>query len=269
MSTKEEIVDNLRNKDLSAEPELLGFPPLVQALWVLAIVKDKARVRRITAKTISYILAELKEIDLKERAIINAFTGTKKGKAKIDKDNGKTYYEIMSPGRKFLQDSLDHSIKNTEDRVLFFTGEKGWTDLNKNFPKVIELLKGDLCIVDPFYGHGTLYVLEKFGNKRKIRFLSCNLGYKEGKNIALFDTALKQFRKEFKNIEMRKYDKYYELHDRYIIADNALVIVGHGIKDLGNKESFVVFLPKNLVEKFLPILKKSFEERWKKSNTLN
>lgn len=152
--------------------------------------------------------------------------------------------------------------------VLFFTGKDSWTDPNKNFPKVIELLKGDLFIVDPFYGNGTFYVLEKFGKKRKIRFLSCKLGDEEQRNITQFDINLKKFRKEFKNIEMRKYDKYYELHDRYIIADNALVIVGHGIKDLADKESFVVFLPKKLVMKFLPILKKSFEERWKKSNNL-
>jgi hypothetical protein len=152
--------------------------------------------------------------------------------------------------------------------VLFFTGKESWTDPNKNFPKVIELLKGDLCIVDPFYGNGTFYVLEKFGKNRKIRFLSCRLGDEEQKNITKFDINLKRFRKEFKNIEMKKYNKYYELHDRYIIADNALVIVGHGIKDLGDKESFVVLLPKNLVTKFLPVLKKSFEERWRKSNNL-
>jgi len=152
--------------------------------------------------------------------------------------------------------------------VSFFTGKDSWTDPNKNFPKVIELIKGDLCIVDPFYGNGTFYVLEKFGKNRKIRFLSCKLGDEEQRNITKFDINLKRFRKEFKNIEMRKYDKYYELHDRYIIADNGLVIVGHGIKDLADKESFVVFLPKAFVAKFLPILKKVFEERWKKSNNL-
>jgi len=152
--------------------------------------------------------------------------------------------------------------------VLFFTGKESWTDPNRNFPKLIDLLKGDLCIVDPFYGNGTFYVLDKFGKSRKIRFLSCQLGSIEQKNPTKFDIDLKRFRKEFKNIEMRKYDKPNELHDRYIIADNALIIVGHGIKDLADKESFVVFLPKILVAKFLPVLKKSFEERWKKSQNI-
>jgi hypothetical protein len=154
------------------------------------------------------------------------------------------------------------------ENVLFFTGKNSWTDPNKNFPKLIEILKGELCIVDPFYGNGTFYVLEKFGKSRKIRFLSCKLGTEEQNNITKFEISLKKFRKEFKNIEIRKYDKNYELHDRYIIAENGLVIVGHGIKDLADKESFVVFLSKSLVANFLPVLKKVFEERWKKANNL-
>jgi hypothetical protein len=161
------------------------------------------------------------------------------------------------------------ALSSSMEDVLFFTGKDAWTDPNKNFPKIINLLKGDLCIVDPFYGNGTFYVLEKFGKSRKIRFLSCKLGDEEQKNTTNFDINLKRFRKEFKNIEMRRYYKYYELHDRYILADNGLVIVGHGIKDLANKESFVAFLPKSLVAKFLPVLKKSFDDRWKKSSNLN
>lgn len=184
-------------------------------------------------------------------------------------DKGRNKRKFWFPGwmdKKQAEQKISNPL-SIED-VLFFTGKDSWTDPNKNFPKVIELLKGSLCIVDPFYGNGTFYVLEKFGKKRKIRFLSCKLGDEEQKNTPKFDIGLKRFRKEFKNIEMKKYDKYYELHDRYIIAENALVIVGHGIKDLADKESFVVFLPKKLVTKFLPVLKKSFEERWKKSNNL-
>ena len=153
----------------------------------------------------------------------------------------------------------------TGDGILFFTGRDSWTDPNKNFPKVIEMLRGDLCIVDPYYGNGTFYVLEKFGKHRKIRFLSSMLGGEEQKDLTKFNNNLYRFKKEFKNIEMKKYNKFYELHDRYIIGEKSLVIIGHGIKDLANKESFVIFLPENFVKSFLPNLRKIFEERWKKS----
>src|SRR3989344_4940428 len=128
---------------------------------------------------------------------------------------GRNKRKLWLPGRM----DKKQVEQNTED-ILFFTGKDSWTDPNKNFPKIIESLKGDLCIVDPFYGNGTFYVLEKFGKTRKIRFLSSQLGNDEQQNLTKFDNNLKRFKKEFKNIEMRKYDKPYELHDRYIIAKN-------------------------------------------------
>lgn len=264
ITTEEEIVDLLKVKKFHEDkyPELKNVTPLVKSLWALQIVKDNTETNKITAKTISYILEKIKEINLKEKAIAGALNRAG-DKIKITKDGNKTYYEIMRSGRDAI------SVDNIEgSSVLFFTGSNSWTDPNKNFPKIIEQLKGDLCIVDPFYGSGTFYVLEKFGKKRKIRFLSCSLDSQEQNNITKFGIDLTRFRKEFKNIQMKKYDKGYELHDRYIIADNALVVIGHGIKDLANKESFVAFLPENVVGGFLPILKKGFEDRWKKSNNL-
>ena len=160
------------------------------------------------------------------------------------------------------------SLGNLDSGTLFLTGSEAWTDSNKNFPDIVNMLSGDLCIVDQFYGNGTFYLLEKFGKERKIRFLSGQLGNEELQNINKFQINLKKFKSEFKNIKMKKYDKFYELHDRYIIADNALVVVGYGIKDFANKESFVIFLPKNTTTKFLPTIKSIFEKRWKKSSDI-
>lgn len=160
------------------------------------------------------------------------------------------------------------SLESSESKALFLTGVNAWTDSNKNLPSVINMLSGDLCIVDPFYGNGTLFSLSKFGKERKIRFLSAKLGDEELRDITNFEINLKKFKREFKNIKLKKYDKYYELHDRYIIANNALVVVGYGIKDFANKESFIIFLPKKTVSNFLPVLKTSFEKRWKKSNDI-
>ncbi len=180
--------------------------------------------------------------------------------------NGRNKKKFWFPGwldKKQLECSL-----KLDKGAMFFSGKGSWTDPNKNFPKIVSLLEGDLCVVDPYYGNGTFFALEKFGNKRKIRFLTCKLGGEEQDNPTKFDNNLKRFKKEFKNIELREYEKFYELHDRYIISDNALVIIGYGIKDLADKESFIVFLPKNLVKDFLPTLKKTFEMRWSKSRKI-
>ena len=185
-------------------------------------------------------------------------------------DNGRDKQKFWFPGW-IDKTKVEKKLTSSEnaDNVLFFSGENSWTDPNKRFPKVIEMLEGDLSIVDPYYGNGTFWALEKFGKKRKIHFLSSKLGDEEQRNLTKFDNNLKRFKKEFKNIEMRKYEKFYELHDRYIISKNALVVIGYGIKDLANKESFIVFLPEKLVRNFLPGLKRNFEQRWRKSGNIS
>jgi len=156
----------------------------------------------------------------------------------------------------------------SENETLFITGTNAWTDSNENLPKIINALKGTLCVVDQFYGNGTFSTLAKFGKKRIVKFLSAKLGDEEQQNITDFNINLKKFKSQFKNIKLKKYNKFWELHDRYIIADNALLVIGYGIKDFGNKESFVVFLPKKEVENFLPVLKKIFENRWRQSSDI-
>lgn len=180
--------------------------------------------------------------------------------------NKKKYWFPSWIDKRKAEDEL--FLPSSGNNVLFLTGENAWTDSNENFPGLIKLLDGDLCIVDPFYGNGTFFLLRKFGKDRKIRFLSATLGSEEQKDMSNFKVNLKRFKKEFKNIQMKKYDKFYELHDRYIIAQNALISIGYGIKDFANKESFVIFLPKKMVLNFLPNLKRIFEERWKKSNDI-
>ncbi len=156
-----------------------------------------------------------------------------------------------------------------EKEVIFFNGENAWTDANKKFPRLLERLSGDLCIVDPYYGFGTLSALHNFGKGRKIRFLTAQMGDEDKSKEGIFKKELQAFKTEFTNVEFRQYGKRYELHDRYIIANNGLIIVGGGIKDLARKESFVLFVPKKVIGTHLPVLKKKFEERWKKASNLN
>lgn len=263
MSTEEELVRLLKRKRIEI-PDFSESETLVRFLWTLKTVKDNTETRRITTKAASYIFYELTEIELKENSINKAISRSA-DKTKVSESDNKKYYEITDIGRRFIETKITDISPN---KTFFFTGNSSWSDLNEKFPKLIEILDGDLRIVDPFYGIGTLNVLSKFGNKRKIKFISGELGRKEQKNPTDFSIELGRFNGQFKNIEMRKYEDYDEIHDRYIIAKNGLVVIGHGIKDLGNKESFVIFLPIEKVKNLSEELVKIFDERWKKSQII-
>ena len=59
-----------------------------------------------------------------------------------------------------------------------------------------------------------------------------------------------------------------DIHDRYIISSDSLVILGHSIKDLGGSESFAVKLDKNLIADMYETVKSNFDRRWRISNTI-
>ncbi|MCX6777705.1 MAG: hypothetical protein NT157_02360, partial [Candidatus Micrarchaeota archaeon] len=103
---------------------------------------------------------------------------------------------LWFPG--WLDKSQVSTIEVSLDQVHFFSGINSWSDPNKNFPKIIKSLKGDLMIVDPYYGNGTFFVLEKFGKDRRIRFITSQLGREEQQKRDIFDNNFQRFKKEFK-----------------------------------------------------------------------
>ncbi len=259
--SEEEIVGHLKKFDLSKYSDVSTLGPLENALWCLLVVKDNTMVKKLTAKAISYILLNTIEIHIDEKSIIRAFSRAG-NKIKSDKINSKIFYEIMSPGKEYLANiSIDNNTK-----IYFVNGDNAWSSTNKNLPALIKKLNEEIMIVDPFYGLGTLTNLDKISENKKIRFLTSKLGNDE--NEDKFKKEFLKFKNEFKNIQIKKYDKFYELHDRYIVSDNGLIIIGHGIKDLGSKESFIIALFDEEIKSLIPTLKESFENKWKKSFVL-
>ena len=122
-------------------------------------------------------------------------------------------------------------------------------------------LKGEIRIVDPYCGERTLDVLRDVKGSQ-VRFLTRldNLG----KRRSQFVRELGEFKLENLNVEFRDYP-YTDIHDRYIISSDLLVILGHSIKDLGTKESFGIVLRKGINRDIVEVLIGNFEARWKES----
>jgi len=261
MISDEEILRLLKKKDLSDYIDPSKLDILGKALWTLLIIKECTPIKKISSKCISYILSELEEIPLEDTSISRALARAGDKVKRYLGDDGTIFYEIMKEGREYLNNSA-----NVSKNIYFFSGKEAWSDSNKVFPEIIKRLEGDLAIVDSYYGLGTLFNLSKFGDKRKIRFMTSRLGGNE--NEEKFKKEFEKFKREFRNIEIRKYENFYQLHDRYILANNALVIIGHGIKDIGGKESFVIFLFQDEIKDIVSELKEVFEDRWKNSVNL-
>jgi hypothetical protein len=244
-----------------------GFPdqqsldsPLDKALWALWILQDAfkhnhPRDSSVYAGEISEVL-ETRGVALSKINIVRALAraGDKVHRKEIGDDSSEKAFKIMQAGKSYLQKKYGGDQIN----VTVVDGGKPWTARHKTFADMAFLLKGHVCVLDKFYGAATLGVLYHLKNATSVKFLTA----KASGSPAAFQSELARFRLEFPNLEVRLYPHEHELHDRYIITRDALLIIGHGVKDFGTKESFVLMLTGDVSRDIRKTLQVTFDTRW-------
>jgi hypothetical protein len=261
----EELAQKFKEVDTSPFPNFEHYDkPLEMSLLVLWIAKEKIGIKKMTADDIAMLIRDVYETSIDAKAILRAFSraGNKVHTYK-ETVNGTThhYYEIMRHGK----DHLISLLKEGAVDVVYFEPNKRFTSRRLLAKNVLDTLSGDLMIVDPFCGTTTLDLLNNIKDK-KIYFLTKTEKLQEPSR-SHFLRELKDFKLENDHAEFRNYP-HDDLHDRYILSSDSLVIIGHSIKDLGAKESFAIILKKkdnvNIVEAVI----ENFDRRWKQSTLL-
>ncbi len=229
--------------------------PLYKGLWVLAEALDVGTSDLLTCNEIKSLLEELGVAS----SVYSLSSALGKAGDKVIRrptPDGKGY-KIAQPGR----DSLRDVIGPGGIEVWYAEQGRPWT-AKKKLADVAQSVRGDLLITDPYYGERTLPSLYEFADRPgKVRFITCETNENTAKLAASFHDLMK----EKANIEVRIFPNKGDIHDRYVLGDDALVLVGHGFKDLGGKESFVVRLSDAIAKDIMDTVRAVFEDRWAKS----
>ena len=130
--------------------------------------------------------------------------------------------------------------------------------------EIMSSLSGEVRICDPYYGLGTLENLVMIPVNCTVHFLTVRTNDKP----AMLSTPIADFRRDNPNTELRLFPDQNVLHDRYILSYDGLILLGLGLKDLANKESFVVTIPPKYAEDLIETIRENFDERWKRSTPL-
>jgi hypothetical protein len=252
------LTQRLSEADISDFPGFYKYEnPLEMGLWVLWVAKDKLGIKKLTAEQIASVIRDVKEISIDAKSINNSFTPAK-GKIHIYHEKEETFFEIMKPGK----DHLLSLIRQGSVEVFYFEPGQKFSTKRMLSRSILEGLQGKLQIVDPYCGVRTLDILRDVKNKT-IEFLT-RVEHLNEKERGRFLRELQDFKTEYPMIEFRNYPNT-DIHDRYVISENSLVILGHSLKDLGSKESFAIVLnaesSKNVVEALIEI----FNRRWKQA----
>ncbi len=260
-----ELIQKFKEVDTSTFPDFGHYDkPLEMSLWVLWVAKEKLSIKKMTADDVAVIIRDIYETSIEAKAILRSFSRAgNKVHTYQETENGATlhYYEIMRHGKEHLASLVREGAVD----VVYFEPDKRYTSKRLLAKNILDKLSGDLMIVDPFCGTATLDLLSNIKDK-KIRLLTKTEKLQEHVR-SRFLRELKDFNLEHAHVEFKNYP-YDDLHDRYVLSSDYLVILGHSIKDLGAKESFAVILNKKDSVNLIEAVIENFNRRWKQSMVL-
>jgi len=245
--------------DVSDFPDFYIYKtPLERGLWILWVAKEKLGKGKLTAKQISSIIVNVKEINADSKSIAQAF---KKARDRIRATTvgDETYYEIMKPGKDYLLSN----VRKGSVALFYFEPGKPFTSKKVLSKDILNNLRGELRIVDPYCNERTLDILKDIKD-RNVKFLTKIENLKDEQR---FLRELRDFRSENESVEFRTYP-HKDIHDRYIISSDFLAILGHSIKDLGSKESLAILLKRSVSKNIVEALIENFDRRWKQSESI-
>ncbi len=238
-------------------PSVYGFTnkPLEAGLWCLYVSKDEFGVDYLTYEEIQNILQEFLDIPVTIKRLQKTLAPAV-GKKVIKNTSGEGL-KISNPGEAYFK-----GLKKDEPlNVLYINPNKPRTATRTLESLIRSIPKDELRICDPYYGLRTLEVLEAFAkHHKKIRFLTARVG--GGEKQATLNRAVEDFKKEYaKKVEI-KIVAHNDLHDRYVISKDQFLIIGHGIKDLGARESLIVVIQDRYGKDIRKTITTSFDSRW-------
>lgn len=130
---------------------------------------------------------------------------------------------------------------------------------------ILTSLQGEIRICDPYYGTGSLLPLDGIA-ENPIRFLTRHPDTKEQMSGVLA-RSLTEFVKQHPNVEIKQHVNN-DLHDRFIVCSRELILLGQGPKDIGNKESFIVRLDRDIASNVIDEVTASFDAKWANADGL-
>ena len=257
----QEFITKFREADKSGIVDFTACEKsLDMALWVLCVAKEKLGQKRLMAKQIASTIVGTEEISITASSVTNAL---KRASTKVYRyyEDGIIYYEIMKPGKEHLLSLRKSDIVN----AFYFEPDTRYTAKRLLKNQVFSGLTGSLKILDPYCSEKTLDVLANLKD-RPMKVLT-RLGNLRERDKGKFVRDVADFKTENPNVEFRDYPNA-DIHDRYIISEDKVTLIGHSMKDLGAKESFAVVLGRGYYREIYDALNSNFTRRWNISSVI-
>lgn len=220
----------------------------LRIFWVLAVAKDEAALGRLSAPEISDILRECTGINIRWQKIV-AILSREKEAVSVTTVDGRTFYRIMKKG---VDEVSGSSPTIFVDPGNAFSAVRG-------VEEIIDSLGGDIRFCDTYIDRRTLdFLMSK--NLKSVKLLTVNI-----QGSAAFSADLKAFEKQFPGKLIVRQLAQGELHDRYIVHEKGILVLGSSLKDVGKKQSFIISLGKDISQSVAA----AFDRHWNSAKQIS
>lgn len=217
----------------------------LRCFWALDQLERKDK-NRFSYTDIAYFLVEQMHIAVTPGSVQKSL---ERAKGFVDKN--KSGFLLMERGRREL-------LSADSDDTFFIEAGKPFSAKRIQLVKVFSELKGIIKICDPYLDSDTLLTIFRIVSKSTpIKILTKKISDKPAGSIK---QTLVELRKEGFDVEVMIYASS-ELHDRYILDDSCMWLSGNSLNHLGDKESFIVRLGKDVGQSTRAL----FDNRWRVS----
>lgn len=232
--------------------------PLLLSLAALDIAKRRNGVQRLTSEQIVACL-EAAGVAVKRNSVSRAFARAGNKVSTSKGPSGEVEYRLMTPG----QLEVEPFLKINALSVVRVESGRPHT-ARQHLAELLGDLSGTARICDPYFGRRTLETIDHIPPGTSILFLTS----KTNEPMLKTQGEFHDYSKQRKNTEFRVLQPPHDLHDRFVLTGDALLLVGHGLKDIGGKESFVIRVDKTLAPDLLNDLEQSFDKKWANARPL-
>lgn len=226
-------------------PDVHELDDQQKILWLLTLSKGNAGSDGLTSAQISERLADQYGIAIsrqKVAAILDNERG--QGTIRVVRRNGRTYFKVMRRG--------EDEILSRSTKLRFIEPSKALSSI-RTVEDILRPLSGEIRICDAYVDGRTLDYVASIEKPLRIRLLTENI-----QNSSRFRRDLAAFERERAIPIEARLCSPGQLHDRYILHTEGMLLVGASLKDIGKKQSMIIALPSSLAHE----LERAFERRW-------
>jgi hypothetical protein len=196
-----------------------------QVFWVLLIGRDRAEQARMTAHEIGMVLQDVYGVMVPRQRITGLLDRERRTIARRRRGR-QTEYQLMDEGAQIV-------LRAGPD-VVFIQPEQALSGI-RTVESMLQSLAGEVKVCDPWIDGRTLDLLGVAVNATALRLMTTNIT-----KPAPFARDLKAFRQQHAvPIEVRIASQKV-LHDRYVIDQGGMLILGTSLNNIGAKQTFVV-----------------------------